>query len=154
MDIKQTLSEQLNDLRLRIIENHIRAGQKASGRTIQSMQVVVEDMGDSVVGTLYGRQYFQNLETGNKPWKNPTTKVPRFFHDIIDQWISDKGLSLNAWAVAYKIIHEGTKLYRDGGRDDIYSNEIPKTLESIGDAVTALYDMQITEMINLNNKEI
>ena len=94
------------------------------------------------------------VRTGNKPWKNPTTKVPRFFHDIIDQWISDKGLSLNAWAVAYKIIHEGTKLYRDGGRDDIYSNEIPKTLESIGDAVTALYDMQITEMINLNNKEI
>ena len=154
MDIKQTIEYELTSLKQRIIENHIRAGQKASGKTIESMQVVVEQLGDDYVGTLYGRQFFGNLETGNKPWKNQPMRVPRFFHDIIQEWIEAKGLSLNAWAVSYKIIHEGTQLYRQGGRDDIFSNEIQKTIDSLGKGLIALYDMQITEMITLNNKEI
>ena len=78
--------------------------------------------------------------------------MPHWFHDIIEQWISDKGLDLNAWAVSYNIIHNGTRLYQSGGRDDIFSSEIPKTIDSIGEELLAAYDMQITEMITLNNK--
>ena len=79
-------------------------------------------------------------------------KVPASFNAIIEQWIKDKGLNLNSWAVSYKIIHEGTKLYRQGGRADIYSNEIPKTIESVGQRLLVIYDKQITETIKLNSK--
>ena len=105
---------------------------------------------DGDTGELVGRKQFWNLETGTAPWKNPSDKVPYSFHAVIEQWIKDKGLNLNAWAVAYKIIHEGTRLYRQGGRADIYSNEIPQTIQNIGQRLLVIYDKQITEMIQLN----
>ena len=49
--VKAILCEELDNLRQRIIENHIRAGQRASGKTIKSLHVVVDDNH----GTLYGR---------------------------------------------------------------------------------------------------
>lgn len=147
MQIKYTpnivLREELENLKQRIIANHRAAGQVASGKTIKSMQVIVD--GDT--GELIGRKQFWNLETGTPPWRNPTNRVPYSFQAVIDQWIKDKGLNLNAWAVAYKIIHEGTKLHRQGGRSDIYSNEIPKTVDDIGKRLLVIYDQQITDMI-------
>lgn len=147
MQIKYTpnivLREELENLKQRIIANHRAAGQVASGKTIKSMQVIVD--GDT--GELIGRKQFWNLETGTPPWRNPTNRVPYSFHAVIDQWIKDKGLNLNAWAVAYKIIHEGTKLHRQGGRSDIYSNEIPKTVDDIGKRLLVIYEQQITDMI-------
>lgn len=153
MELKYTpiiLREELEALKVRIIANHRQAGQVASGKTIVSMQVNID--GDT--GELVGRPFFGTLETGAKPWKNAASmkKVPASFNAIIEQWIKDKGLNLNSWAVSYKIIHEGTKLYRQGGRADIYSNEIPKTIESVGQRLLVIYDKQITETIKLNSK--
>lgn len=153
MELKYTpiiLREELEALKERIIDNHRQAGQVASGKTIASMQVNID--GDT--GELVGRPFFGTLETGAKPWKNAASmkKVPASFNAIIEQWIKDKGLNLNSWAVSYKIIHEGTKLYRQGGRADIYSNEIPKTIESVGQRLLVIYDKQITETIKLNSK--
>lgn len=144
------LREELEALRDRIIANHQAAGQVASGKTIQSMKVNVD--GDS--GELVGRKRFFNLEQGEPPWKNAATitKVPKSFNDTIQQWITEKGLNLNSWAVAYKIIKQGTMLYREGGRTDIYSNEIPKTVENIGKRILVIYDQMITETINDTKK--
>ncbi len=150
--IEQVLERNLIDLKARIIENHVRAGQVASGRTRDSLTVTIESSGGAYIGTLWGRSFFGALETGNKPWQRKPKRVPHWFHDIIEQWIDDKGLDLNAWAVSYNIIHSGTRLYQSGGRDDIFSNEIPKTLDSIGEELLLFYDQQITEMITLNNK--
>lgn len=150
MEIKYTpnivLREELESLKQRIIANHRNAGQVASGKTIASMRVNVD--GDT--GELVGRKQFWNLETGTAPWKNATNRVPYSFQAVIEQWIKDKGLNLNSWAVAYKIIHEGTKLYRQGGRNDIYSNEIPKTIENIGERLLVIYDQLITESLKIN----
>ena len=44
---------------------------------------------------------------------------------MFDPWVAAKGLSLNPFAVAYKIAREGTKQYREGGDDDFM-----KVLES------------------------
>lgn len=153
MNIKYTpiiLREELEALRDRIIANHRQAGQVASGKTIASMQVNID--GDT--GELTGRPYFGTLETGAKPWRNEANMkhVPPPFNAVIEQWIKDKGLNLNSWAVAYKIIHEGTKLYRQGGRADIYSNEIPKTIDNIGQRLLVIYDQMITQSIQLNSK--
>lgn len=147
MDVKKIVDEELNALRLRIIDNHLKAGQKASGKTIASLRVESDDNG----GTLYGRKAFGTLETGRRGGK-----VPKGFYRIIYQWMQDKGIQVErpksfAYLVARKIAREGTKLYRQGGRDDIYSNEIPKTIESIGDKVRGLLMMEV-EHINLNSK--
>lgn len=148
----QAVYVSLDSLRQRIIDNMTRAGQHASGRTADTMRVDVQQNGTTIRGTLWGRPFFGTLETGSRPWSRADEyeRVPYWFARIIRDWIDAKGLSLNEWAVAHKIIHGGSKLYREGGRDDIYSSEIPQTMTEIGKQMVALYDMEITEMIKLN----
>lgn len=147
-DARKVVSEELESLRQRIIENHLRAGQKASGRTIASLHVETDNDG----GILFGRKAFGTLETGRRGGK-----VPKGFYKIIYQWMQDKGIQVEkpksfAYLVARKIAREGTKLYRQGGRSDIYSNEIPKTTGSVLSRITGLLAASV-ESINLNSKK-
>lgn len=147
-EAKTIINEELLSLRQRIIDNHLRAGQKASGRTIQSLRVeATEDE-----GILFGRKAFGTLETGRRGGR-----VPAGFYHIILQWVKDKGIQVEkpktfAYFVARKIAREGTSLYRRGGRDDIYSSEIPKTVESIGKRIMGLLTTEV-DNININSKK-
>ena len=127
-ETRQIIEKHLTDLKNRIIENHIAAGQKASGKTAESLNIQNPD--ENSIG-LFGRSYFAVLETGRKPGK-----VPKGFYSIILKWIEDKRINVEkpktmAYFTAKKIASEGTKLFRDGGRSDIYSNEIEKTIRAI-----------------------
>ena len=127
----------LERIRERITENIRTSGEWASGKTAESMRIEETDTG----GMLLGRQYFQSLEDGR-----PGGKVPYDFRRIIADWIVAKGISVRplpyktdrphkytheerglltmAGSIAYFIKENGTRLYRTGGRDDIYSNVI------------------------------
>lgn len=160
------LQEELEKLRMNIISNHLKAGQKASGRTAASMHVEVSE--DS--GTLWGRNAFGVLETGRK-----AGRVPKDFQGIIMQWMKDKGIQAApipyltnrphkytpqqrgtlrmSYLIARKIRREGTKLFRSGGRQDIYSPEIEKTMERIETRMVSLIKSKI-EHIKLNKVEL
>lgn len=148
IEAKKVIQEELEDLKKRIIVNHERAGQVASGRTRASLRVEVSEES----GALWGRSPFGTLETGRKPGK-----VPKGFYHIILQWVKDKGIKVDnpktfAYFVSQKIAKEGTELFRSGGRADIYSNEIPKTIENVGKRIVGLIVMEV-EHINLNSNE-
>lgn len=149
-EIRQILLEELEDLRQRIIENMGRADQIVSGKTRDSLQVNVRDLS----GVLTGRQAFATLETGSRPWSRPPKRTPKWFADLIGEWIDAKGLDLNQWAVAHTIIHKGSKLYRDGGRADIYSPEIQKTMDRIGDRIVNKYEVLVTDRLIMNKTTI
>lgn len=159
------LKEELEALKQQIITNMRNANEVASGNTIKSMHVTASQDG----GTLFGRSPFGTLETGRK-----AGRVPYNFQAIIYQWMQDKGihgpampyktkgqhkydpqkrgdLSL-ASAIAYTIKTKGTKLHRQGGRSDIYSNVIPDTIKRIGDRIMALIHTSI-DSIKINSKE-
>lgn len=165
-DIAKVLTEELSRLAGRIKENHRRAGQVASGRTLRSITYeVTEDR-----GTLFGRFPFGTLETGRKAGKTPMS-----FSTIIRQWIIDKGIPVQpipykrkpsekwqpkytpeerglmsmAGALAHKIRTEGTSLYRQGGRNDIYSNEIPEAIKRIEDRIAKVFSLTI-DSIHIN----
>lgn len=153
----------------RVRANHRAAGQVASGRTSASMHVEVE--GDEC--TVFGRFAFGTLETGRR-----AGRVPNNFVSIIRQWMKDKGIKASpipyvrkpserwkpkytaqergdmslAGAIAHKIATSGTKLYREGGRSDIYSNEISRTTEAIMKRVVVMFAVDV-ESINRENKE-
>lgn len=170
-EVTKVLTEELSLLAERIKQNHIRAGQVASGRTLRSITYDVNDN----VGTLYGRFPFGTLETGRGPTKQKS-KTPIRLNEIIYQWVLDKGIYIKPmpykrkpserWqpkynsaeeralvsfsnAVARKIHKEGTKLYRDRGRADIYSNEIPDAIERIEKRITAIFET-IVQSIHIN----
>ena len=164
---RQILSEELEVLRKAIIERHLAAGQKASGRTMESLRVETNE--DE--GTLWGRQAFGVLETGRKDGK-----VPMGFQAIIRQWMKDKGIKVApipyktnrphkyteqergemslSFLIARKIRLEGTRLFRKGGRSDIYSQEVPLAVQRIKKRMLELLNVEI-DSIKLNgNNEI
>lgn len=144
----ELVSSELEALKQKVIETQKNSGQVASGRTIASMKVEVTEDG----GVLWGRSPFGTLETGRKPGK-----VPAGFWKIIRQWIDDKGIQVQkpdsfAYLVARKIANEGTQLFRNGGRDDIYSPEVKDTVERVSQGIGILFGSEV-EHINLNFNE-
>lgn len=145
-EVRQILREELEDLRERIIANMAKADQIVSGGTRDSLHVEIRENG----GVLTGRQAFATLETGSRPWSRPPKRVPRFFADLIGKWIDAKGLYLNKWAVAHTIIHQGSKLYRKGGRADIYTPELQPTIDRIGERLLDQYAVLVTDRLTMN----
>lgn len=144
----ELVASELEALKQRIIENHRNAGQVASGMTIASLKVEITEDG----GVLWGRSAFGTLETGRKGGK-----VPAGFWKIIRQWMDDKGIQVEkpdsfAYLVARKIAREGTQLFRNGGRSDIYSPEVKDTVERVSDGIGILFGSEV-EHINLNFNE-
>ena len=108
-------------------------GTTASGRTRDSIEVVVEN------GELFiiGRPYFRGVEEGRG-----AGKIPYNFTDIIHKWMKDKGIAAEfgeteakqrsaAFVIGQFIKEHGTKLYRDGGRTDIYTQTIEDSLPDL-----------------------
>lgn len=145
-EIRQILLEELEDLRRRIGENMGRADLVVSGKTRDSMQVEIRDNG----GVLTGRRAFATLETGSRPWSRKPKRTPKWFADLIGEWIAARGLDLNQWAVAHTIIHKGSRLYREGGRADIYSPELQKTIDRIGERILDQYAVLVTDRLIIN----
>ena len=151
--VRHIVAEELEQARKNISDNIEREGKRASGKTQESMAVAVADEGSAVVGTLSGRAYFGALETGSKPWATQYKRVPLFFVEIIGDWIADKGLDLNPFAVATKIMREGSKQHREGAITTVYSEEIEATLERINKRVMGVLDATIAESIKRTNNE-
>ena len=151
--VRQIVAEELEQARKNISENIEREGKRASGKTQESMVVSVADEGTATIGTLSGRSYFGALETGSKPWATQYKRVPLFFAEIIGDWIADKGLDLNPFAVATKIMREGSKQHREGAITTVYSEEIDATLERINKRVMGVFDATIAESIKRTNNE-
>lgn len=170
MTTAQILNEELEALKQTIIANMEAAGQVASHRTIDSMHVVVEGN----VGTLYGGlpdgAPIGTFETGRKGGA-----VPAGFPHIIRQWMEDKGIHADpipyvrqpsdkwspkytpqergdmqmAGAIAHTIEKSGTKLYREGGRTDIYTPAIEATVNNVS---RRIMDGLIMEVESINNR--
>lgn len=151
----EVVLRELRNLRQRIADNIRKNGQTASGRSERSLNV--QEEGDSIV--LYGRRAFDTLERGTPPLGDRIQTLP--FAHILHRWAMDKGISFSddkerwsfAFALAKKIKREGSALYRDGGRADVYSNEIPKTLERINQSLSATLAMRVMEGIELNKPQ-
>lgn len=149
-EIRDIIREELEALRERIIENMSMADQHATGKTRDSLQVEIGQL----AGVLKGRRAFATLERGSRPWSKQPKRVPKFFADLIGEWINAKGLDLNKWAVARKLIRDGSELYNSGGRSDIYSPEIEKAGLAIADRVVERYSVLITNRLIMNHTEI
>lgn len=145
-EIRAILREELEDLRTRIIYNMTAADQVVTGKTRDSMRVTVQGN----AGVLTGRQAFATLETGSRPWSRKPKRTPKWFADLIGEWLEAKNLDLNQWAVAHTIIHQGSSLYRSGGRADIYSPELQKTIDRIGDRILSRYEVLVTDRLIIN----
>jgi hypothetical protein len=50
------------------------------------------------------------MEKGRRPNKQQTAKQARFLGKILEQWVKDKGIDVNPYAAAWKIVREGIQV--------------------------------------------
>lgn len=133
---------------LKIRSNIDAVGATASGRSADSLRYEIDEREKNIQIKIFGRQYFQGLE-----WGRAGGNVPKNFVAIIRQWIIDKklpvtpavikrptqndaytrGLNSMAGAIAFFIKKNGTALYREGGRDTVYTEPLQTAVNSIID---------------------
>lgn len=142
------LTEVFEQAKRDIIANHERAGQVASGKTRDSLSVEVTSDTTSATATMYGRKYFAALETGSAPWKKQYKHPPKPFVETIAKWMTDKGIEgVSAYLVARKIMHEGSKLYRDEGRQDIFTPVMSDIEERIDAELSSIFETITTKTL-------
>lgn len=142
------LQEVFEQAKRDIIANHERAGQVASGKTRDSLSVEVSSDITSATATMYGRKYFAALETGSAPWKKQYKHPPKPFVETIAKWMVDKGIEgVSAYLVARKIMREGSKLYRDGGRQDIFTPVMSNVEQRIDAELSSIFETITTKTL-------
>lgn len=102
-------------------------GTNATGKTSQSLKYTVTQEGTKATLKVIGKPYFAVVETGRKPTPQYEKPSEEFVQSIKD-WMNAKGKTGSAYGIAKYIHAKGTKLFRDGGREDIYSNVINQNL--------------------------
>lgn len=101
-----------------IIPSYEAKGHNASGELKNSFRVRSEP--GKVIFS--GFDYAQYLIIGRRPNKDQSPEAinnwARWYGaNVFSSWVSSKGLSLNPFAVAYKIAREGTKQFREPTED-------------------------------------
>jgi len=142
MTTQQILKEELDILKSDIIIRIQNSKQVASGETIKKFETKSTDSN----GQLLGVSYVGVFEKGRKPGG-----VPRDFIEILKRWSQAKGMSFenedkfNLWAnaVKWKMIKEGTKLYRSGQTQDIFTTPIQDFSNRIARRFIVYYEAQI-----------
>lgn len=132
----------------------------ASGKTSKGLFSVVSDYSIEIYSD---RRGFANVEAGQNPGKRP-----RNFRDIIKQWIIDKGISIAAMpyspkykgkkkfgsvkerglyyaagAIAWSNKTKGSRLYKKGGRNDVFSPAVERLVNRVADAAAQDLGKQI-----------
>lgn len=151
--IKDIVQRHLEAVKAGIAQQMAQQGRTASGKSVASLEVSADENG----GTLSGASSFSTMEHGRGPGS-----VPKDFKSIIRDWIIAKGISYQdlipkngtpeqglsrlSGAIAYSIMKNGTKLYRDKGYNDIYDSVIAEELEKIAEETVGVFDAEVDSL--------
>lgn len=128
VDLITILNQYGNSTVEQIRRNLASTGTNASGKTSQSLRYEVTQVGERINLKIIGKPYFAVVETGRKPTPQ-YTKPSEDFVSSIRSWLQSRGKDQSAaYAIAKDIHAKGTQLFRDGGRNDIFSNVINQDL--------------------------
>lgn len=130
--LRQEGAQVISDIRDSMENN----GQWASGQTASKIRMEYDD--DSLI--ILAPDYFKTLEKGISPQEARST-TPRFLRQQIFIWAEKKGGvfsgTRDAWRFASnttnKMREEGSMLFRDGGRTDVYSDKVDPLVNRISD---------------------
>lgn len=137
--VQQRSVDLINDIRA----NMGAAGQNATGKTSQSLRFEIKQEGTKVKMQLFGRPFFMTVQTGRKP--TPDKKPSREMISNLTEWVNARGMDESAvWAIATKIQQRGTRLWFEGGRDDIVD---PAVDTYINDVSQELLDAQVENFV-------
>lgn len=137
--VQQRSVDLINDIRA----NMGATGTNATGKTSQSLRFDIKQEGTKVKMQLFGRPFFMTVQTGRRP--TPDKKPSREMISNITEWVNARGMDESAvWAIATKIQQRGTRLWFEGGRDDIVD---PAVDEFTNNVSQELLDAQVENFV-------
>lgn len=151
MTIKEAIQQELDLVIKTTKENMQKAGQIVTGKMAKSLRSEIRGEGNKITGYVYAAPFFPVLETGRKP--TPDKKPSKAMVENIREWADVKGLGEGAeWAIATTINKEGTKLWQQGGREDIFTpatdDDAAKQMsERVGGVATSIFAKHLTKTI-------
>lgn len=105
-------------------------GTNATGKTSNSLRFELKQEGSKYKVQLFGRPFFMTVETGRRP--TPDKKPSREMIDNLREWMDSRGLdSSRVWGLATKIQQRGTRLWFEGGREDIVQPAVDEFINGV-----------------------
>lgn len=90
-----------------LVRSYTEKGLKASGKYEKGLTYTVEDDGKKIHAFIESEGHVWFMEKGRGPNKQQTAKQARSLGRILEQWVKDKGIDVNPYAAAWKIVREG-----------------------------------------------
>lgn len=101
------VTEYLNKTKGDLVKSYRDKGLKASGKYEKGLTISVEDTGRKIKAYIESEGHVWFMEKGRKPNRSQTAQAVRSLGKILEQWVKDKGISVNPYAAAHKIVHKG-----------------------------------------------
>ncbi|MFA7361921.1 MAG: hypothetical protein WC139_12890 [Candidatus Kapaibacterium sp.] len=120
------ITDEMNLTKELIIKSYKDKGLKASGKFERDLEVVITESGSLIKAKLLGSYHSYFMQYGRRPNSDQSLSQARGLGKILEQWVKDKGISVNPYAAAWKIVHEGIKVpnsYNPGGVVSDVANE-------------------------------
>jgi hypothetical protein len=155
-ELEKITAECITDIQKRMKDTKT----NASGNTSAG---IYSEVSSYQIQIFSNRGGFSNVEAGQYPGKRPKN-----FREIMKQWIIDKGLTIKpmpysskykgfkmfssaqdrglhyaAGAMAYTNAKKGSRLYRSGGRSDVFSPSVENLFNKVADLAANDLSLQI-----------
>jgi len=120
------VTDEMNSTKELIAKSYNDKGLKASGEFERSLEVVIEQKSDMIKARILGAYHSYFMENGRRSNREQTAQQARGLGKILEQWVKDKGISVNPYAAAWKIVREGIKVpnqHNPGGVISDVANE-------------------------------
>lgn len=157
MDLYGTIQKELNKCVDDIKRRHVQAGQRATGRTMNALEVRMRQEGARLIGEIWGMPYTGAWETGSRPASRKGTEAGRrLFVQNLKEWCEIRGLTTGmtdkqaenfAKYLAWYIKRYGSALYRRGGRRDIITPAIEATTKTLESTLEVYFEQLITSQM-------
>jgi hypothetical protein len=150
-DASRIMTDYLNQTRNDLVKSYIDKGLKASGKFEKGLKIHVEDTGSVLKGYIESEGHVWFMEKGRAANKEQTAQQAKSLGHILEQWVRDKGISVNPYAAAWKIVREGIKVpgtHNPGGviSEVLTDDWFDKLIEKISNWHIKVIEQEVVQM--------
>jgi len=107
-----------------LIRSYEQKGLRASGKYAKSLKRDIRTTGTKTVAKITGASHIWYLQHGRGPNRDQSASQARSLGKILEQWVLDKGIDVNPYAAAWKIVREGIQVPNRFNPGDVVSDVI------------------------------
>jgi hypothetical protein len=138
MNIKDVLQKWADSKQVELVKNYDRLGLRASGEFEKSLRNEIIETPKSIQLIIKGAQHSYWMQNGRQPNKNQNKEYTKRWvgwagSTFLKKWVEDKRLSINPFAVAWKIAKKGIIVPNKFNSGGVISDSINK--KSIGELI-------------------